>query len=98
VWGGNMSIDANNATAQDFENAAQGYANSSWRWFILAAVIFYFFNWWAIIPLVFGIFAVVQSIGSTKQAGHLRGGTYTIPNPNNGAPDGNASNNPTSEI
>ena len=87
-----MKINARNATAQDFDRAAQEHANATWLWLILAGVIFYFFQWWAIIPAALGLFAIIQSISSTNQAGHLRNGTYKIPNPNNGAIDGNANN------
>jgi len=87
-----MSIDARNATAQDFDKAAQEHANATWFWLILAAIILYFFQWWAVIPAALGLLAIVQSVSSTKQAASLRNGTYKTPNPNNGAPDGNASN------
>jgi hypothetical protein len=82
-----MSIDARNATAEDFEKAAQEHANASWFWLILAGVIFYFFQWWAAIPATIGVFTIIQSISSTKQATNLRNGTYRIPNSNNGVPE-----------
>ena len=87
-----MAINARTATAQDFDKAAQKNANSTWLWAILSVVIFYFFYWYAIITAVIAIFYFFQSIYSTNCASKLRNGTYSIPNPNNGAPDGDASN------
>ncbi len=85
-----MAINAKTATAANFDKVAQEHANATWFWLILAAIIFYFFEWWALIPAVLGLFAIIQSVSSTKQAKHLRNGTYKIPNPNNGAPNGDA--------
>ncbi|PCI32355.1 MAG: hypothetical protein COB54_07605 [Alphaproteobacteria bacterium] len=87
-----MAINARNATAADFDKAAQQKANSTWSWLIFAGIIYYFFDWWAIIPGLLMLLNGVQSVSATLQARHLRKGTYKIPNPNNGAPDGDASN------
>ena len=87
-----MALNANTATAKDFDRAAQKKANSTWLFVILAGIIFYFFQWYAIIPAAIAVFTIFQSISATKNAARLRNGTYAIPNPNNGAPDGDASN------
>lgn len=85
-------MDARNATAKDFESAAQSKANAFWFWAIVAGIIAFMWHWWAILPAVIAIFRMTQSIYATKMAGALRDGTYSIPNPNNGAPDGDAAN------
>lgn len=87
-----MRLNSRTATAKDFDNAAQQHANASWFWLILAGIIFYYLDWWAVIPTALCLLTVSQSISATKQAGNLRDGTYKIPNPNNGAPDGDANN------
>ena len=85
--------NARTATAADFDRAAQTHANATWFWGIVTAVVVYFFHWWAIIPGVLALLSIVKSVSSTKCADALRNGTYSIPNPNNGAPDGDAMNN-----
>jgi len=87
-----MRLDARTATAKDFDIAAQKHANAFWFYLVLAVVIFYFFKFWAIIPGILAIYTAIQSIGATKAASSLRNGTYKIPNPNNGAPDGDIRN------
>lgn len=82
-----MVLNARTATAKDFDEAAQKHANGFWANLILSGVIFYFFEWWALIPGIFCIFSIVRSISATVQAGKLRDGTYKIPNPNNGIDD-----------
>ena len=82
-----MGLDARTATAKDFDNVAQKHANSAWGHLILSGLIFYFFEWWALIPGVFCVFSIMRSVSSTIQAGKLRNGTYKIPNPNNGIDD-----------
>ncbi|HNW92730.1 MAG TPA: hypothetical protein PKM88_07475, partial [bacterium] len=52
----------------------------------------YFLGWWAIIPGLLTLLSMIQSIHATILAGQLRKGTYRLPNINNGAPDGDASN------
>ena len=39
-----MALNANTATAKDFDRAAQKKANSTWLFVILAGIIFYFFH------------------------------------------------------
>lgn len=82
--------DARNATAADFDKAAQRHANASWVLLIISGVAYYFAGWWAAIPGGLTILTIIQSISSTRCAQQLRNGTYRIPNPNNGAPDGDA--------
>jgi hypothetical protein len=82
-----MSLNANTATAKDFDKAAQRHANASWYYGILSGIIFYFFSWWALIPGAMTLFVIIQSVSSTKMADNLRKGTYKIPNPNNGVDD-----------
>jgi hypothetical protein len=55
-------------------------------------VSYYFASWWAVIP---GAFAILENRAKRKLnevCTELREGTYPIPNPNNGAPDGDALN------
>jgi len=85
-------VDARTATAADFDAAAQGKANASWFWLIVTAAIGYFFHWWAILPGLLLLLSIVQCISATRYGEKLRKGTYPIPNPNNGAPDGDARN------
>ena len=81
---------ARTATAADFDRAAQRHANAFWLWAIAAGALAYFLGWWALIPAALAVWSAVSSIGCTRAAGQLRGGSYRIPNPNNGAPDGDA--------
>ncbi len=83
-----MQINARTATTADFDTAAQKHANAAWLWAIVAGVIYYFFGGWIVIPGMLFVWSVISSISATKQASALRSGTYRIPNPNNGAPDG----------
>lgn len=87
-----MEINARTATAADFDTAAQKHANAAWFWVIVTGIIYYFFEGWTVISGMMLVWAVISSIGATKQASALREGTYKIPNPNNGAPDGDARN------
>ena len=81
-----MKANARTATASDFEAAAQSWANSTWLWGLLAAVVGYFAGWFALIPGVFALLSIINSVTATSMAGRLRAGTYTISNPNNGVP------------
>ena len=85
-------LNARTATAADFDRAAQAHANATWFWGVVALAVGYFFHWWAIAPGVFACIAILKSVSSTNCAVALRKGTYSIPNPNNGAPDGDANN------
>lgn len=86
-------INANNATAEQFERAAQRHANAFWIWLVIALGLWWVSSaWWAAIPGFFAILKVFMSVDSTRAAGKLRAGTYETWNPNNGAPDGLASN------
>jgi hypothetical protein len=38
------------------------------------------------------VYSAFQSVGASSAAMSLKKGTYRIPNPNNGAPDGDARN------
>ena len=82
-----MSLNARNATAKDFEAAAQSHANASWFYGILSVIIFNFLGFWGLIPLALTIISIIKSTSSTKMAMDLRNGTYKIPNPNNGIDD-----------
>lgn len=85
-------INPHSATAKDFDRPAQKKANSFWIYAISAAIVGYYFKWWAILPAVMAIVAAAQSLSATRCADQLRRGTYRILNPNNGAPNGDASN------
>jgi len=80
--------NARTATAADFDKAAQSHAYATWFWGIVTVLVAYFFHWWAIIPVVLTLLSIVKSVSSTKCAIAFRIGTYSIPNPNNGAPNG----------
>ena len=84
--------DARTATARDFEAAAHAHARAFWFWIVIAAVAGRFGGWWAAaLPLALTLLSIVKSIGGGRAAQQLRQGTFPIPNPNNGAPDGDAS-------
>jgi hypothetical protein len=83
-----MEINARTATAADFDTAAQKHANAAWLYAIAAGITYYFLEGWALIPGILSVWCVISSFSATKQASALRSGTYVIPNPNNGAPDG----------
>lgn len=87
-----MEMHARTATAADFDKAAQKHANAAWFWIIVTGITYYYFEGWAVISGMLFVWAVISSIGSTKQASALRRGTYKLPNPNNGAPEGDACN------
>jgi hypothetical protein len=87
-----MGVNARPATAADFDPAAQQKANSFWFWLVVAGIVYYFFKYWAIIPGALAVLSAIQSISATRAASSLRNGTYRLPNPNNGAPDGDARN------
>ena len=87
-----MSINARTATAKDFERAAQNHANSFWGWAVVSGIVFYFAGLFGFIPGVIAVYSVNNSVGASSAAMALKKGTYKIPNPNNGAPDGDARN------
>ncbi len=83
-------VDARTATARDFDGAAHRHANFFWIWLIITVIVVVVGHWWAVIPAAFALFQIAQSVSATRAAEALRMGTYRIPNPNNGAPDGNS--------
>lgn len=85
-------MDARTATAADFDAAAQRWANSFWFFAIATAIVGFVAGWFAVIPGALTAYCVIQSVSATAMAGKMRAGTYPIPNPNNGAPDGDARN------
>lgn len=87
-----MSINARTATANDFDNMAQRHANAFWGWLVTSVITWYFLHWWLVIPATLSLWSMTSSVGSSVMAKKLRDGTYEIPNPNNGAPDGDANN------
>jgi hypothetical protein len=87
-----MKINARTATAADFDAAAQKHANAFWMYAIATAAVGYFWGWWGVIPGVLAAWVAISCVGAQLQARQLRAGTYRIPNPNNGAPDGDARN------
>ena len=87
-------VDAQTATAADFDHVAQTHANFAWFWGLVSVAIGYFFHWWAILPAAITIWAASRSVICTSFAMKLRNGTYPINNPNNGAPDGDCKNGP----
>ncbi len=85
-------MDARTATADDFDKAAQQHANATWVWVIVTALVVWIGGWFALIPGFLAILSITKSVTATSCATKLRAGTYSIPNPNNGAPDGDAQN------
>ena len=74
-----MRIAARSATARDFDAAAQKHANTFWFWLVVAAIIYYFLKWWAVIPALLAIWAAISSVGATKAASNLRNGRVALP-------------------
>lgn len=87
-----MNVGARTATAADFDAAAQAWANRFWFFALAAVVVGFLVGWFALIPGGIAILCVIQSVSSTSMVGKLRAGTYPIPNPCNGVPDGDARN------
>ena len=59
-------------STQEFRKAAQGNANATWGWLILAAVVWYFTGLgWAAIPLVFAAYSAYRSVSATMVANKL---------------------------
>ena len=86
-------LNARNATAADFDKKAQEHANATWGFAVISGLVAYFVgSYWWVIPALLAAWTMIQSMGSTTYARKLREGTYPIPNPNNGAPDGDAKN------
>lgn len=86
-------VDARSATAADFDRAANRNASAFWGWFITAGVVWFLAPswWWALVPGLLCMWNAANSFGATRAAQALRNGTYRIANPNNGAPNGDAS-------
>ena len=87
-----MQINAQPAMAADFDTAAQKHESLAWCWAIIAGVVYYFFEGWAVIPAILCISSSISSIGATQQASALREGISRISNPNNGARGSDFSN------
>lgn len=86
-------VDAHSATAADFERAAQGHANSFWRWLTFAGLVWWFTSiWWAALPGPVALLCAYLSFGATGAARELRTGNYRVWNPNNGVSHGEAAN------
>lgn len=58
-------------TPSQFRAAARSHANAFWIWMTLGGIIWFFFGWWALIPVVLGLFAATQGISSTLVAREL---------------------------
>ena len=81
------------ATAADFDHAANNNARAFWLWLVVAGLVWWLTSlWWAAVPSLIGAWCAYNSVACTRTASKLRNGTYPIPNINNGAPDGDASN------
>jgi hypothetical protein len=88
-------VDARTATAADFDAAAQRNAHAFWVYAIVAGLVWWLASiWWAAFPAALALWCVYTSVGATMAARELRKGSYRVPNPNNGAPDGDATNWP----
>lgn len=86
-------INADTATAADFEVAAQKHAHAAWVFGIIAALIWWFGgDWWTAIPGGLALVSLVSSLDCTRNASLIRRGRFRLSNINNGAPDGDAKN------
>lgn len=83
--------NARTATARDFEASAYHYARAFWFWAVAGGIVALLWGWWSVPLFLMALLSVVKSVGGGHAAQQLRKGTYPIPNPNNGAPDGDAS-------
>ena len=79
-----VAITARTAKASDFDNMAQKHANAFWLFLIISISVFYFFQWWGVIPFLYAFFCAFNSVMCTKNAEALRGGVCKTLNPNNG--------------
>lgn len=61
------------SNSAELSAAAQRHANSTWFYLIAAAIVWYFFGWgWALIPLAFAAFKILQSVSATLIATRLK--------------------------
>lgn len=86
-------VDARSATSADFDKAAHARARDFWLCLLATGLTWWLLKgWWFIAPALFTILEAVSSVSATRAAQKLRTGNYPLPNPNNGAPDGDARN------
>lgn len=86
-------VNATTATAGDFDKAAERHAHAFWLFLIVTGAVWWFASWgWAIIPGALALLSAIQSVGATRAAASIRDGSFPVPNPNTGAPDGDARN------
>jgi hypothetical protein len=86
-------VNARTATASDFDKAAESSARAFWVAAIIAVALWWFAGlWYAAVPGLAALFFGFQVVSAGRAAAKLRAGLYRIPNTNNGAPDGDASN------
>jgi len=86
-------VNARTATAADFDKAADASARAFWVAAVIAGAVWWFAGpWWAAVPALISLYCGLQAVGASRAAANLRSGTYRLPNVNNGAPGGDASN------
>lgn len=59
-------------TAAQFHHSAQQYANATWLWLVVGAVVWYLSAWtWALIPAGLAVMSIAKSASATMIAGRL---------------------------
>ena len=87
-----MPIDIRTATASDFDQAAHKQSKVFVMWTAITVLTASLFGWVAIVPAAFAIWSAVSGVLAVMYAMSLRNGSFSLSNPNNGAPDGDARN------
>ena len=58
--------------SSEFSEMAQKHANATWLYLMVAGAVWYFFSWeWGLMPLLLGVYTILQSISSTMIATRL---------------------------
>jgi len=83
-------IDPRTATAKDYDKAARLHGNGAWASVAITIVVWYFFDWFALIPLANVFYCGLKVLSYTKAEMQLEKGIFKTPNRNNGAPNGDA--------
>ena len=65
-------MEAREAEAQRWDQAAQVCANTFWFWAIIAGLVWWAWRWWALIPAVFALLRAMNTIGAALIAKRLR--------------------------
>ncbi len=63
-----MSSDLRRMHIEKMRKEANEYSRAKWFWLVLTGIVYYFFEWWALIPAMLVIFALVKSMAAKKSA------------------------------